>query len=247
MQLFNVAISIVIILIIIWIFYQQFYKYDYYNITPYYSCEITGNKTVCSTYNVHAEHSDQLEAAKVIKEIVRRNGILINYLQQKYIDKDFSPSLDPIKNNHIDIIPKSAISSDALEIKDQEYISDRIKQLLQHYDSTQIYEISPLNKSGVTSYTQDKKKLIFCLRKKEKNAAGKNELHDINTIMFVDIHELTHMMNDSWGHPPLFWRLFRFMLENAIECGVYKPVNFNKYPLDYCGLLLTYNPIFQKV
>lgn len=200
----------------------------------------------CEKYHVHQEHGNKKEAAMIMAEIIRRNGILIEHLKNKYVQQNFQPDFDSTKNGRIDVIPSSELQIAQNPLK-MEYIQNRIEQLIQNYNPKDIYEISPKNVSGVTSYTQDKKKLIFCLRKKQKNKRNEYELHDINTIMFVDIHELTHMMNDMWGHQSDYWILFKFMLENAVECGVYKPVDYNKNPIDYCGLILSYNPLIDKL
>ena len=169
----------------------------------------------------------------------------MEYLKNKYLNNKFAPNMDRnIKNNRIDVIPFTAEQLNQ-NWAENEYIQERIAQLIRNYDSNQIYEISPLNTSGVTSYTQNKKTLILCLRKKETDESGNNKLHDINTIIFVVIHELSHMMNNLWGHKMNFWILFKFMLLNACECGIYEPVDYRKYPVYYCGLLLSYNPLFD--
>ena len=51
-----------------------------------------------------------------------------------------------------------------------------------------------------TSYTINKgEKIVICLRSKFLN-----EIHDINTIMYVVIHELAHVACPEFGHTPLF-------------------------------------------
>lgn len=228
------AVALILLLVI---FYHCYYKYSHLNTHRIVSCP--SNR--CEAYNVHRHHADQREAARIMGEVTSRNAKLIEHLREKYIP-GFNPSMESIKNNHIDVIGSTGIYDGKL---DNEYLQERVTQLLSKYNSRDIYEISPLNSSGVTSYTQDKETLILCLRKKEKNQSGANELHDINTIMFVVVHELSHMMNDRWGHDVDFWILFKFMLENAVECGVYSPVDYSSHPILYCGLLLTYNPIFD--
>ena len=65
------------------------------------------------------------------------------------------------------------------------------------------------------------------------------------TLMFVVLHELTHMMNNKWDHHLDFWLLFKFLLTNAADIGIYSPVNYKIYPINYCGLDLYYNPYFD--
>ena len=237
--MYKIAIIIVIILFLIYYNYIfNYYKYGYYN---------TSRVNLDANYNVHNEHEDKKSAAKMLMEINKRTQKLIKHLEKKYESNNFRVSMDPNKNNHIDIVETSDIYANMAinSVKQTEYIQERIKQLINKYDPDRIYEISPLNPSGLTSYTQDKKTLIFCLRKKQKNKNGENELHDLNTIMFVVLHELTHMMNNTWGHKPDFWVLFKFMLVNAVEAKIYTPVDYSKYPIIYCGLALTYNPYYD--
>ncbi len=118
--------------------------------------------------------------------------------------------------------------------------------MLDRYNKDNIYEISPRNKSNLTSYTENKgDQLVLCLREKHPNSDGIYDLHDENTIMFVVVHELTHIMNDTWGHGPDFWKLFNFMISNAVEAGVYIPVDYSMFPINYCGLHLNHNPLYD--
>lgn len=249
------GLVILLSIILIFLFYKYYYKHSYWNTVPVSTC----NK--CEKYNVHRSHEDKIEAANIIKEITNRNNKLIEHLKSKYLTSNFQPNMDNIKNNHIDVVTNSDIfpwTADSMfdpnktaqqlqQVTESEYLHERISQLIDYYNPKEIYEISPLNSSGVTSYTQNKKTLILCLRKKEKNTNNENELHDINTIMFVVIHELSHMMNNLWGHKMNFWVLFKFMLLNSVECGIYKPVNYAKSPIKYCGLLISYSPLFDNV
>ena len=256
------GIVIVAVILIIFLYYQYYYKYSYFNTTKTVIC----NGNTCEKYNVHKVHNDHEEAAKLMQEITRRINILIDHLRGKYLNNHFQPSMDPMKNNRIDIIPGNSAytkgftadslfnvnkdilgghENDIKEIMKNEYVQERIRQLIDKYDKNNIYEISPLNASGLTSYTQDKKTLIFCLRKKEPNAEGKNELHDINILMFVVVHEISHMAGNEWGHPMSFWILFKFLLENSVECGIYRGIDYRKSPVNYCGLKLEWNPLYD--
>ena len=66
--------------------------------------------------------------------------------------------------------------------------------------------------------------------------------------MFVNLHELTHIAstkNDP-GHKIDFWKNFKIILQEAKEIGVYKPINYKKTPVNYCGMNIFYNPYFNK-
>jgi predicted metal-dependent hydrolase len=91
-----------------------------------------------------------------------------------------------------------------------------------------------------TSYTINKgEEIHLCLR--EKN--NEKVLHDINTIMFVLLHELAHIMSDTIGHNKEFRDNFIILLEEAHKLDLYNTINYSKYPKSYCGLKINSSPI----
>jgi predicted metal-dependent hydrolase len=116
--------------------------------------------------------------------------------------------------------------------------NDSLKRLKKNFRPNNITESSPGNK--YTSYSINKgDKIVFCLRSKD----GNNKLVDINTMMFVAIHELAHLMTKSIGHTTEFWDNMRFLLKEGIEIGVYVKQDFNSIPVDYCGTKITDTPL----
>jgi hypothetical protein len=75
--------------------------------------------------------------------------------------------------------------------------------------------------------------------------ADNNNLIDDNTLMFVAIHELSHIMTKSIGHKTEFWQNFKFLLENAKESGIHTPVDYKKEPKEYCGMTIHDNPYYD--
>ncbi len=91
-----------------------------------------------------------------------------------------------------------------------------------------------------SSYTINKGELMkLCLRDKKTR-----DFHDINTLMFVVIHELAHIMTVSTGHTDEFMTNFKFILSNAADIGIYIPINYEKNPITYCGVEVNHNPYF---
>ena len=82
-------------------------------------------------------------------------------------------------------------------------------------------------------------KIVFCIRSKDE----KQELVDINTIMFVAIHELAHVMTKSIGHTEEFWNNMKFLLKKGIDIGVYKQHDYKNDPVPYCGTEITDSPL----
>jgi hypothetical protein len=124
---------------------------------------------------------------------------------------------------------------------DKKYPEDEdIQRLVENFNPTKISETLPTSK--LTAYSENKgKKIAFCLNKKKNTS----ELIDLNTLMFVAIHELSHIMTESVGHEPEFWANFKILLENAKEANIYDPQDYKKDPENYCGMQITDNPYFD--
>ena len=120
----------------------------------------------------------------------------------------------------------------------QKYPNDvRTKRLKSRFNPYKISESSPT--SQYTSYSVNKgEKIVFCLRSKDDQ-----QLHDINTITFVALHELGHLMTESIGHTQEFWDNFRFILKNSIQKGHYNFQDFRNKPVRYCGTDITDSPL----
>lgn len=85
-----------------------------------------------------------------------------------------------------------------------------------------------------TSYTINKgEKIVFCLRSKLLD-----NIHDMNTLMYVVIHEMAHVGCPEYGHTPLFKKIFKFLLEQSIVINIYKPVDYRIKPQNYCGMTI---------
>ena len=79
-------------------------------------------------------------------------------------------------------------------------------------------------------------------KKRNLNSNEHNKLVPKNTILFVALHELSHLMTETFGHGEDFWRNFRFILKVAIDKNIYKRVDFNNDPQKYCGMEITDTP-----
>ena len=125
---------------------------------------------------------------------------------------------------------------------DKKYKSENegIVRLVENFNPKSISETLPT--SELTAYSENKgEKIAFCLTKKKE---GK-KLIDLNTLTFVAIHELSHLMTKSIGHKLDFWQNFKFLLENAKEANIYNPVDYKKEPNEFCGLTINDNPYYD--
>jgi len=116
-----------------------------------------------------------------------------------------------------------------------------VKRLGKGFNSDKIMETLPT--SSYTAYSENKgEKVAFCLNQKKHDDEN---LIDENTLTFVAIHELAHIMTESIGHKSEFWTNFKFLLDNAKEANIHNPVDYKKKPQEYCGMKIHDNPYYD--
>jgi len=119
--------------------------------------------------------------------------------------------------------------------------NDNVQRLINGYNPKKIYETLPT--SEFTAYSENKgEKLAFCLDT-EKNSKGR--LIDMNTLMYVALHEVSHIATKSVGHTDEFWSNFKFMITEAKAINIYNPIDYKKNPARYCGMNITDNPYYD--
>jgi hypothetical protein len=123
-----------------------------------------------------------------------------------------------------------------------EYRVKAVRYLLHNYDPTALTENVPVSKD-TTSYVENKGEVFaVCLREK---LTGRNQFHDLHTLQFVMLHEMSHLASYGFGHGPEFWMNFKIMLQEAKEFGLHEPIDYSKRPVHYCSITIDYNPYFD--
>lgn len=79
--------------------------------------------------------------------------------------------------------------------------------------------------------------LKVCLRDPDTDQA-----EELNTAMFVVLHEVGHLISSEYGHGTEFWNNFKLVLKKAIEIGIYDYENYNKKSQKYCGIDIYSHP-----
>lgn len=126
----------------------------------------------------------------------------------------------------------------------QHVLSDKdhkkqVKLLKKRFRPQNIQE-KALGEKG-TSYTVNKgSEIHLCLREKDTL-----DHHDINILMFVAIHEMAHIMSKSYGHNDEFNRNFKYLLEQAVDIGVYEADNYFHTPKSFCGMVVQSTPLYK--
>ena len=175
---------------------------------------------------------------------------LVTYIQSKYSDLQYVTSNIDNKEHLVPNLPdkesaanllakvKTKLSNLCMDMT-KTYPNDlRVQLLNKRFNPNNIMEKERY--SNYTSYSVNKgKQIILCLRSKDE----KEELIDENTLTFVAIHEIAHVMSKTIGHNDEFWNNFKFLLKEAIKRGLYNCVDYSKQPKKYCGIEVNDSPI----
>ena len=120
--------------------------------------------------------------------------------------------------------------------------NENIQKMKKKFNPKNISETLPT--SEYTAYSENKgEKLAFCLNT-EKN--DNDKLIDRDTLLFVAIHELSHIMTKSIGHKTEFWDNFKFLLKEAQEANIHTPMDYKNNPQQYCSMKIRDNPYYVK-
>ena len=114
--------------------------------------------------------------------------------------------------------------------------------LIKNYNPKKIKEILPT--SEYTAYSENKgEKIAFCLSKVSKDDT--DNLIEENTLMFVALHEFSHLATKSIGHTDEFWQNFKFIIGESTKINIYQPVDYKNDKTAYCGMTIKDNPFFD--
>jgi hypothetical protein len=125
-------------------------------------------------------------------------------------------------------------------LRENEMDKTPIKRLVERYNPDKIVEILPTSK--YTAYSENKGEKIALCATTERDGG---ELIDENTLMFVVLHELAHIMTVSIGHTKEFWDNFKQLIIYAEKVNIYKPVDYSKKTGNYCGTDILDSPYYS--
>lgn len=87
------------------------------------------------------------------------------------------------------------------------------------------------------AYSVGKRDVSICVRRPD------GTVEDFNDVMFVLLHELSHIANDSYGHNEEFWDTFQFVLEVAERTGIYRFEDYGRRAVKVCGKEISTTPL----
>ena len=164
-----------------------------------------------------------------VKSDIDDNYYLVRDLSDK---QEASNTLAKIRQNIL-LLSETLYQS----INDKENINYKEYITILYNKAPNIVLVESTQDSVYTSYSVHKgEQIVFCLRSRKLP----NNLHDINLMMYVVLHEISHVACPIYdNHGPLFKEIFTFITNSAIKMNIYKKIDFKKQPEDYCGLLIT--------
>ena len=109
-------------------------------------------------------------------------------------------------------------------------IADTTKNRFQH--TAIVQEILELEGAA---HTIGKTRIRICLLTKGK-------FNDMPDCIFVILHELAHVMSDSYGHGEEFKQNFTFIIKLAVKLGLWKDAKYENKNKNYCGVNITTSP-----
>lgn len=178
-----------------------------------------------------------------VKSSIDGNEYLVRNMEDSHLAADLLANIkvklttltDYLANMSMEDIKKHSDKTDASQMK------ENIDRLKYRFRPDNISESTPNDK--YTSYSVNKgEKIVFCLRNKDR----KQELVKENIIIFVALHELSHVMTKSVGHTDEFWTNFQFLLKIAVKLKLYQNTDYNNNPVDYCGTQITDTPLKRE-
>lgn len=184
-----------------------------------------------NTYKVHEDLDNPRLAAETMADLNATAKTLIYHLNRTYID-------DPMG---------------VVKIKPQyrETVITSINSLTRNFKTANMEENIPARSGGDTSYVIDKGDVFAMCLRDPKNENKVESSENKNELTFVLIHEMSHLADKSFGHGNSFWNIFRFMLQEAMiakdanNISLYHPVDYKKITAPYCGIVISYSPLFD--
>lgn len=218
------------------------------------------------TYRVIVMRPNKHYALKLLYDLNHNTLKLIKYMKDKYSDRlmgyrakmgnsfttDFAKTVYGEVQHVVEKVPvlSNRILPKIDDIPEQNNCIECVSLIMQNYNPDLLEENDPILTIGDKTFTLNFRRIAICLRRKNW------QFYDSNTLMFVFLHEISHtgthpryLMVDGRrdNHPPMFWRVFKFILTQAVELGIIAPIDYNeKNYVTYCGIDIQNNPLFDS-
>ena len=181
-----------------------------------------------------------------VKKLFGLGQYPVVYVKSSVDGKEYLVRDLPDKQEASNLLAKVRIKLNNLKIHLEGKYPDKpqVKQLIQNFknDPKRFLESTP--DAEFTSYSVNKGESVhLCLRQRE---GADESLVKEEVMVFVAIHEMSHILTESLGHGPDFWNNFAWLLKEAEIINIYKHQDFKAHPVKYCGMSITDEPVYKE-
>lgn len=200
--------------------------------------------------------------AGIIVILLIRAHILRSHRTELYVSKKYPISFrvnGAFSNSRVAAAKMEKLISEYVEFLDtikgnkhKNRVYERaVSNILRYFNPDVIKENNPNNLAGDTSYVIGQGiEFSMCIRQPDGTFV------DPDVMKFVMLHEVSHISLtddmypenavDRSDHSDLFWRIFKYFLQEAATTGFLKPIDYSEHPKWYCGMYLDQNPLFDS-
>lgn len=181
-----------------------------------------------------------------VKKLFGLGQYPVVYVKSSVDGKEYLVRDLPDKQEAANLLAKVRIKLNNLKIHLEGKYPDKpqVKQLIQNFknDPKRFLESTP--DAEFTSYSVNKGESVhLCLRQRE---GADESLVKEEVMVFVAIHEMSHILTESLGHGQDFWNNFAWLLKEAELINIYKHQDFKAHPVKYCGMSITDEPVYKE-
>lgn len=142
-------------------------------------------------------------------------------------------------NTQVPIKSSSGKEYYVLDSPQKQYVADVLDEVSLRVDK--LFEVVPKPQRFKGQFEEavphlGKKFMGYTVNKGERIALCVEEDTDVNTLMYIVIHELSHVMTDEYGHGEEFYKNMTQLIEVAQKQGIYEHSQRHE---EFCGNRIT--------
>lgn len=128
--------------------------------------------------------------------------------------------------------------------RDRYPTDERGRMLQDRYNRSSLSEGG--HNTGYTSFSVNKgEKIVMCIRSRDGDEDN-GDIERFNTLMYVVLHEISHIITEEVGHTKMFWDNFKWILDESERIDIYNKVDYSEEPEKYCGISINSSAAHSK-
>lgn len=174
--------------------------------------------------------------------------IIIFFLICLNKNKFTDDTIEETYNGNIYRVRKSEPSTQVSIAKKLDYLREKLQTLVDYcyknnlptgVDASRMY--SRFKNTQISETATGETSAAYVVNKGQELRVCLNDENE-NDTMFVLLHELAHIMSQSYGHNGEFKKNMDFLVKEAVKLQLYTPMDYTKSPINYCGVTISSTP-----